>query len=105
VIRNIVLGRLRVAADADAADRDRQQADDGFAGILALHLPGLLDNRAGWDCHLREGGWDFAITNDWADAESYRRYDADPDHLRYRTMIADVCQQLARVQFEIADEG
>jgi len=103
MIRNVVLGRLRVAPDAPAAAHDRRQAKAGLAGILGLDLPGLLDNRAGWDLSLRDGGWDFAITNDWRDSWSYRNYDGDADHNRYRQMITDVCEHVARIQFEISD--
>ena len=83
-----------------AAGRD-QQLDEGLAGIGALQLPGLLANRVGVDVGLRAGGWSFAITNDWVDTDAYRRYDADPEHNRYRALIVEVCEQVARVQFEI----
>ena len=100
MIRNVVVGRLR-SADGDAAEGDRRQLDEGLAGIGALQLPGLLANRVGLDVGLRAGGWSFAITNDWVDTDAYRRYDADPEHIRYRAMIVEVCEQVARVQFEI----
>jgi hypothetical protein len=102
MIRNIVLGRVRADADGEATAQDRDQVRQGIAGILGLQLPGLIANHAGWDARLREGGWDFAITNDWQDAAAYRVYDADAEHLRYRQMIGAVCEQLARVQFEVA---
>lgn len=95
MIRNVVTGRLR--PDATAADRARLEA--GLAGIRGLQLPGLLDNRVGLDEGLREGGWSFAITNDWVDADAYRRYDADPEHNGYRAAIVAVCSEVSRVQF------
>ena len=61
----------------------------------------LVDNHAGFDLALREGGWDLAITNDWRDAEAYRGYDVDAEHNRYRAMIVEVWEQVARVQFEL----
>ena len=100
MIRNVVVGRLR-SADGDAAESDRRQLDEGLAGIGALQLPGLLANRVGLDVGFRAGGWSFASTNDWVDTDAYRRYDADPEHNRYRAMIVEVCEQVARVQFEI----
>ena len=103
VIRNVVLGRLRIAPDAAAAALDRDQATEGVAGILALKLPGLLANHGGFDLGLRDGGWDFAITNDWQDRESYRSYDHDDEHNRFRRLLGAVCDQIARVQFEIVD--
>jgi hypothetical protein len=56
----------------------------------------------GRDIALRDGGWDFAITNDWADADAYRVYDADGEHNRLRREVfAKICQDIARVQFEV----
>jgi hypothetical protein len=104
VIRNVILGRLRPAADPEAADRDRRQLEAALAGILALDLPGLISNAAGLDLALRPGGWSLAITNDWVDAEAYRVYDADPEHNVHRTAIVEVCEQVARVQFELPEE-
>jgi hypothetical protein len=101
MIRNVVLGRLRSSDDPDDAQRDRQQLEAGLAGILALEPPGLLDSHVGFDLGLRAGGWTFAITNDWQDAESYQRYDVDPEHNRHRQAIGAVCEQVARVQFEL----
>jgi hypothetical protein len=104
VIRNVILGRLRQAADAEAADRDRRQLEAALAGILALDLPGMLSNCAGFDVGLRPGGWSLAITNDWVDAEAYQVYDADPEHNLHRAAIVEVCEQVARVQFELPEE-
>lgn len=101
MIRNVVLGRLREPVDPSGAAADREAAEEGLAGIAALNLPGLLAMHVGLDLGLRDGGWSFAITNDWADADAYRGYDTDPDHLRYRTMLAQVCAEVARVQFEM----
>jgi hypothetical protein len=39
VIRNVILGRLRPAADAGAAERDQAQLATALAGIMALELP------------------------------------------------------------------
>jgi hypothetical protein len=103
MIRNVVLGRLRAASDAASTAQDRDQVSSAMTGILGLDLPGLVANHAGWDAGLRDGGWDFAITNDWQDAASYREYDVDPEHIRYRQLIGAVCEQLARVQFEITE--
>jgi hypothetical protein len=94
VIRNVVMGKVREGADLDAL----QQALDGVA---ALDLPGCLAMTVGRDAGLRDGGWDFAIVNDWADAASYRGYDVDAVHNQHRAVIGPQCEQLARVQFEI----
>ena len=72
-----------------------------LAGIAGLELTGMLASSLGRDIGLRAGGWSFAIVNDWADAESYRAYDKDVEHNRYRTVLVDNCADIARVQFEV----
>jgi hypothetical protein len=84
VIRNVVVGRLRPAEDADQRAADAALLEEGLAGIAALTFPGLLAMNVGRDIALRDGGWDFAITNDWADADAYRVYDGSVPHSRSR---------------------
>jgi hypothetical protein len=96
MIRNVVLGRLRDPNDPAAS----AQLDEGLAGIAALDLPGQISMQVGRDAQLRDGAWTFAIVNDWSDAESYRTYDTDEDHNRYRRLIVEVCE-VARVQLAI----
>lgn len=100
MIRNVVMGRLR-AAEGEQAAQDRARLQAALAGIAALDLPGCLGNHTGLDAGLRDGGWDFAITNDWATAEDYRGYDVDEEHNVHRAEIVAVAEQVARVQFEI----
>jgi hypothetical protein len=95
--RNVVLGKINDPADAAA----QAQLDAGVAGIAALDLPGQAAVHIGRDAGLREGGWTFAITNDWVDADGCRTYDLDEEHNRYRAMIVAVLRDVARVQFEI----
>ena len=99
MIRNVVMGRIRDADDAAA----QAQLDEGLAGIAALQLPGQLAMAVGRDLGLRDGGWTFALTNDWADAEAYRSYDTDAEHNRYRRLIVEVCAEVVRVQFAVPD--
>jgi len=74
----------------------------GLAALAALGFPDQLSMHTGRDLGLREGGWDFAITNDWADTEFYRAYDTDPEHNRLRhDMIAPICAHIARTQISI----
>lgn len=102
VIRNVVVGRLREPGDAAQAAADSARLDEGLAAIAAIRLPGLLAMHTGRDLELREGGWSFAISNDWADADAYRRYDLDEEHNRIRReLFAPVCAQIARVQFAL----
>jgi hypothetical protein len=77
VIRNVVVGRLRPAGDPAQRAADAALLQEGLAGIAALRFPGMLAMNVGRDLGLREGGWSFAITNDWQDADAYRVYDAE----------------------------
>lgn len=102
MIRNVVVGRLRKADNAEQEAADRELLRRGLDGMLALNLPGQLAMNVGTDAGLREGSWDYAITNDWADAESYRGYDLDEEHNRLRREIFVVISaEVARAQFEI----
>jgi hypothetical protein len=67
----------------------------GLAGIAALQLPGLLAMNVGCDLGLLDGGWTFAITNDWQDADAYRVYDAEEEHNRLPREICTVLQGAA----------
>ena len=102
MIRNVVVGRLRHAEDPGQRAADAALLREGLAGIAALRPPGMLAMNVGCDLGLRDGGWNFAITNDWENAEAYRGYDADEEHNRLRREIfAKICEDIARVQFQI----
>ncbi len=102
MIRNVVLGRLRPAEDPAQREADAALLQQGLAGIAVLSFPGLVAMSMGTDLGLRDGGWSFAIVNDWQDADAYRAYDADEEHNRIRReIIAPICQDIARVQFRI----
>jgi hypothetical protein len=102
VIRNVVVGRLRSAEDPAQQAADAALLREGLAGIAALKFPGMISVSVGIDLGLRDGGWSFAITNDWQDADAYRVYDADEEHNRLRREIfAKICQDIARVQVEV----
>ena len=99
MIRNVVLGRLRAGGDRD---EDSRALDQALAALAALPFEGLVDVHVGRDLGLREGGWDFAITSDWLDADAYRVYDLDPEHNRLRREeFARVCDHIARVQIRM----
>jgi hypothetical protein len=104
MIRNVVMGKLRETEEADREAAYSDKLDEALAAIAALRFPGLLDMQIGRDAALREGGWSFAITNDWTDEASYRVYDADGEHNRIRReLFAPICEQIARVQFHVPD--
>ncbi len=94
MIRNVVLGRVRPGSSPE----DLEEALDA---IMALKADGLIEMRVGVDAGLREGNWSYAITADFVDGESYRRYDLDEEHNRVRReMFAPLSEEIARVQFE-----
>ena len=95
MFRNLVLGRLH-------PDADRARLTAAFRALEALGLEGTLEVRAGFDAGLREGGWDYAITGDFADVEAYRRYDLDDEHNRLRREeFGPLSSEIARVQLEL----
>ena len=94
MIRNVVLGRLRAGVDLAAVE-------PALAAIMALRPEGLIDCRVGIDRRLRAESWDFAITSDFEDEQSYRTYDQDPEHNRVRQeLFGPLCADIVRVQFE-----
>jgi hypothetical protein len=95
VIRNVVVGRLKPGVGTEEIRR-------GLDAIAALDPPGSVDVKVGTDAGLREGNWDFAITCDFADVDSYRQYDLEDEHNRIRReMFAPICAELVRIQFEV----
>ncbi len=95
MIRNVVLGRLVPGADLD-------RLEEAFDGMRRMQIEGLLALQAGRDAGLRDGNWDYAITADLADAEAYRRYDADEEHNRLRReYFGPLSAEGVRCQFEV----
>jgi hypothetical protein len=95
VIRNVVVGRLKPGVD-------RARAEEALAAIVALEPEGCLDMKVGVDAGLREGNWDFSITADFVDVESYRRYDEEAEHNRVRReLFAPISEELVRIQFAV----
>ena len=95
MIRNVVVGRLKPGAG-------REDAEKALAAIMALEPEGCLDMRVGVDAGLREGNWDFSITADFADVESYQRYDVEEEHNRIRReLFAPIAEDTVRIQIEV----
>jgi hypothetical protein len=95
MIRNVVVGKLR----SGVAPEDAEKALDA---IMALDPPGCLDMKVGLDAGLREGNWDFTITADFADVESYQAYDGDDEHNRVRReLFAPISEQIVRIQIDV----
>jgi hypothetical protein len=94
MIRNVVVGRLRPGVAPEEAEK-------ALDAIVALDPPGCLDMKVGLDAGLREGNWDFTITADFADVESYRAYDLDEEHGRIRAeLFAPIAEEIVRIQIE-----
>ena len=95
MIRNVVVGKVRPGV----APEDVEKALDA---IMALDPPGCLSMVVGQDAGLREGNWDFTITADFADVDSYRAYDEDDEHNRVRReLVGPIIEQLVRIQIDV----
>lgn len=94
MIRNVVMVKLR-------ENHDPEWAADLRARFAALDCSGTVAYTTGPDMGLRDGNWSFAIVADFADVESYQRYDADEEHNQLRAELAPMAEQVARVQFEL----
>ncbi len=96
MIRNVVVCKLRPGQDV-------AELGDLLARFAGLDCPGTLSYTIGPDLGLREGTWSFAIVADFANAAAYQAYDADAQHNRLRAELAPLADQVARVQFDVAD--
>jgi hypothetical protein len=94
MIRNVVLVKLKPGADATEVAEIQD-------GLLNLQCPGTISYTIGDDLGLRDGTWSFAIVADFIDIASYRAYDLDAEHNRYRGRLSPLAEQVARVQFEL----
>lgn len=93
MIRNVVVGKLEPGLELSAIE-------PGLTAILALEIPGRVACAVGTDLRLREETWDYAITADFVDEESYHAYDADPEHTRVRAeLIGPYSEEIVRIQF------
>jgi hypothetical protein len=95
MIRHIVALRLNGSATPERVARIRSE-------LAALDVPGRVAFTMGPDLGLRAGNLDLALVADFDDVESYRAYDADPEHDRIRReLIAPIAERVERCQFEL----
>jgi hypothetical protein len=96
MIRNVVVGRLRPEVSPE-------QIEPALQALREMTVEGVdLRLVCGVDLGLREGTASFAITVDLADADAYRRYEADPGHNRIRSeLIAPLVERTERVVFQL----
>ena len=95
MVRNVVLVQFKPGVrDQDVAAM--------LEAMREIRTPGLLSITAGRDLGLREGNWHAAVVTDLADQESYRIYDADPEHNHIRRdLVAPLVDRIVRCQFEV----
>jgi hypothetical protein len=68
-----------------------------------VRVHGMLSLHSGRDDGLRSGNWDYALTADFENRESYLRYDRDAEHNRIRRdLAAPITEAAVRVQFEVS---
>jgi len=98
MIRNVVVGRLRPEVSPD-------QIEPALQALREMTIEGVdLRLVCGVDLGLREGTASFAITVDFADADAYRRYEADPGHNHIRgELMKPLLERTERVVFELPD--
>ena len=73
---------------------------DWLEAIRGLVIPGMSELKAGVDLALREGNDDVAITADFDNVESWRRYDQDELHNQIRAEHAKpIVESQQRCQF------
>lgn len=84
----------------------RPEAGDGFASGYAVRLAGLRVNGMRWidagaDLGMQVGNASVGVICDFADADAYHRYDADPEHNALRREAASILAGAVRVQFAV----
>lgn len=95
MIRNVVLVKLKPGYDAAAVAAIQE-------GLRNLRCPGTVGYTVGDDLGMRDGTWSFAIVGDFADADAYHGYEADPEHNALRVRLAEHAEQAARVQYALS---
>lgn len=95
MIRNVVLAKLKPGVK----DEDVRSM---VAVLGRMRTPGLVSISVGQDLGLRDGNWDLAVVTDLEDEQSYRMYDADPEHNRIRReVVAPLVERMERCQIEV----
>ena len=95
MIRNVIVCRFK-------AGTTRAQVQQLVDAMNQLRIPGMLHLECGVDLGLKDGNWDYALTADFEDRQSYQAYDLDPEHNRIRReLAADITETVVRVQFEL----
>lgn len=77
MLRHVVLFRWK----DDVTDDQRAAVTRGLGGLPAA-IPQIRRYEFGEDAGLGEGNFDFVVVADFDSLESYRAYQAHPDHLR-----------------------
>ncbi|HTP17006.1 MAG TPA: Dabb family protein [Streptosporangiaceae bacterium] len=97
MIRHVVL----FSWTAEATDEQKQRVLAELQTLPPL-MTGLRSYHAGPDAGLSEGNFDFAVTADFDDADSYRAYRDHPAHRAViERAITPIRQDRAAVQVQI----
>lgn len=81
---------------------DEEQLGRDFAA-LKDNLSYLRSVQAGVDLRFAENDYDYALVAHFADEAGWRRYQADPEHLKIAHSIAPNLAGRTTVQFEVPD--
>jgi hypothetical protein len=93
MIRHVVLIRFEAGVEPG-------RVEGIMSALKAMRGPGMTGYSIGTDLGLRPGNTDLAIVADFADEESFARYDADAEHNRIRRdLIAPIAASVERCQF------
>jgi len=97
MLRHVVLFRWQ----PETTPAQRQQVADKLLTLPPL-MTGLVAYRVGQDAGINPGNFEFAVTADFEDADSYRAY---RDHPAHRAVIDEfitpVLADRGAIQFEI----
>jgi hypothetical protein len=96
VFRHVVMFRF---AD-DTTDEQKQALRAGLRRLPEI-IPEIRAYRFGDDAGLRDDNFDFAVTADFDDADSFLVYRDNPDHQKVvADLITPIITARAAVQFE-----
>ena len=96
MFRHVVMFRF---AD-DTTDEQKEAMRAGLRRLPEI-IPEILSYRFGDDAGLRDDNFDFAVTADFEDVDSFVSYRDHPDHQKaIADLIAPIVTARAAVQFE-----
>lgn len=96
MFRHVVMVRL-----ADGMTDDQKEALRGGLARMPEVIPGIRAYRFGEDAGLNQDNFDFVVTADFDDSDSYVTYRDHPEHQKLvKDLLAPFVVARAAVQFE-----